>query len=88
MIAKDEAGFMGLKFLFSLAVFLVLLPIFFPLAFVWFIVCTAMALNERGNKATIKAARITADAQYRTHREAGRRQVTQRAMKPCDYHYN
>ncbi len=87
MIAKDEAGFAGLKFLFSLAIFLVLLPVF-PLAIVWFVVCTAMALNERGNKATIKAARITADAQYRTHREAGRRQVTQRAMKPSDYYYN
>jgi hypothetical protein len=83
MIAKDEAGFAGLKFLFSLAIFLILLPVF-PLAIVWFVVCTAMALNERGNKATIKAARITARAQYETNQP----QVAQPALKPCDYYYN
>jgi hypothetical protein len=87
MIAKDEAGFMGLKFLFSLAIFLVLLPVF-PLAIVWFVVCTAMALNERGNKATVKAARITANTQYRIHKEVSRGQEAQRAMKPSDYYYN
>ncbi len=87
MLMKDEAGFLGLKFVFSLAVFLVLLPVF-PLALIWFIVCTALALNERSNRASIRAARIIGDSQYRAQEHATRRQVTQRRKKPCDYYYD
>jgi len=67
MIAsKGEEGFLGIKFLFSTGVFLFLLVVFFPAAFVWFIICTALALNERSNRSRIRAARIVADTRRQT----------------------
>ena len=97
MVTKDEEGSLGIKFLFSTAVFLLLCVVFFPLAIIWFIVCTSMALNERSSRATIKAAQMVTKSQEKARREdrkeAKRKELAKKTptgykMKPSDYYYN
>jgi len=84
---KGEEGFLGIKFAFSTAVFLFLCVAFFPLAIVWFIFCTMMALNERSNRAQIRAANQIS-REMRRDREAKMASVSPspRKMRPCDYY--